>query len=624
MKWFAWLIPVLLAAGLYHPIRTAGLVWDDEIVQNKQIIAIDSIGKVFFPPPGIRQWSRMYYRPIITVTYLIDKALFGRNATLGPHAAVVLFHLITTFFVWMLARQVLYDFEHREWGALAAGVLFAAHPIHTESVCWITGRSDTVAAMFFVPSMVVALQYRNRPSWWAFLLAPALYFLAVLTKEVALSALLVMPWIVLLLPPETQPKRKRKPTPRPKSSRGKKKTGRSRKPKSSLLTRVLRLVPLLGMYGLATVAYFVLRDRAGIHYGGSLQADSSQLAERFFAAVAYYGQKVFVPPPQSCFVTELPAMQTAVFAAIIGLVLLGLSIRLYRHGTGTFLIAIGWFCFALGPSLAIAVRRISETPVAERYLYLPSVGVALVFGAILCLGLAHVRWQVPAIVATVLVTGSYGYATVRRIEVWQSDVTLWSDAAGKNPGASLPWHSLGRAYNRTGDLDSAVECLQKALNAKDADAEGNAYAHNSLGTCYYKLNKHHEAEREFRAAIKENPRYDTPHFNLAVLTMHREQIHRKRTGTIDVSLVNQARNHLSEALKRNRHYMKAWLRLGQCESLLGQNQLNAGHRDRAAQHLRNARDAYAKAIELDPVSSVAQTARQRIRALEKSLQDLAR
>ena len=148
VAWWAWLIPVAAAAVLYAPALNGNLVWDDGIVQKDQMVAFHTLRDVFFFPKDIPQWGMSYYRPMVTLSYLADQALFGRNATRGPHAAVVLYHVLTTFCVWLLARQILRRSRYAEWGALIAGVLFAVHPIHTESHpfhsmlqirCWLYG-----------------------------------------------------------------------------------------------------------------------------------------------------------------------------------------------------------------------------------------------------------------------------------------------------------------------------------------------------------------------------------------------------------------------------------------------------------------------------------------------------
>ena len=204
---WSWLIPVAAAVVLYAPALNGNLVWDDGIVQKDQMVAFHTLRDVFFFPRDIPQWGMAYYRPIVTLSYLADQALFGRNAMRGPHAAVVLYHVLTTFFVWLLARQILRPYRFAEWGAMVAGVVFAVHPIHTESVCWITGRSDTVAAMFLIPALMTALHYRDRCSIWALLLSPVLFLCAILSKEVALSAILVLPLLLVLVPaPEVPPR----------------------------------------------------------------------------------------------------------------------------------------------------------------------------------------------------------------------------------------------------------------------------------------------------------------------------------------------------------------------------------------------------------------------------------
>ena len=163
MKRWSWMIPFVVAVVLYLPTLIAGLIWDDEIVQKRQLVAFQSPRDVFFPPAGIQEWSRAYYRPLVLVTYLMDRGLYGSERFGGHHLSNVLIHAVVSSFVLLLMRRLLSGSRYGEWGALAAGVIFAVHPIHVESISPIMGRSDTLAAAFMLPSIILALRYRDRP-----------------------------------------------------------------------------------------------------------------------------------------------------------------------------------------------------------------------------------------------------------------------------------------------------------------------------------------------------------------------------------------------------------------------------------------------------------------------------
>ena len=98
MKWWAWIVPVLLSAAVYVPALDGEFVWDDTIVRDRQMVAFRSVHDVFFPPKGIPEWAKSYYRPAIVGSYLLDQALFGRDSARGAHATVLVYNVIVTLF----------------------------------------------------------------------------------------------------------------------------------------------------------------------------------------------------------------------------------------------------------------------------------------------------------------------------------------------------------------------------------------------------------------------------------------------------------------------------------------------------------------------------------------------
>ncbi len=106
MKWWSWLIPFGVAVVLYLPTLGAGLDWDDEIVQKRQLVAFQSVHDVFFPPAGIQEWAKAYYRPLVLVTYLMDRSLYGSERFLGHHLSNVLIHAVVSAFVLLLMRRL--------------------------------------------------------------------------------------------------------------------------------------------------------------------------------------------------------------------------------------------------------------------------------------------------------------------------------------------------------------------------------------------------------------------------------------------------------------------------------------------------------------------------------------
>lgn len=602
MKWWSWSIPLGIAVVLHLPTLDAELVWDDQIVQERQLVAFQSLRDVFFPPDGIQEWSRSYYRPLVVASYLLDRGLYGSERFHGHHLTNVLIHAAVCVCVTLLARRVLVRQRFGEWGAVAAGVIFATHPIHIESISPLMGRSDMLAAVFTLASLLLVLRYRDHPRAIGSLAAAALlYFAALLSKEVAIAALLLAPLLWLLVPRPADATAAATPRKRTPGSTRRRARTRGTPIKSDRIpphssARIFQLphgmhwVPLGCLFLVATVFYFVLRDRAGSTAGGSLGQGWSAVVEHGVRALAYYLVKVVVPPPQSGFVTltEMPELWLGIVSVSLTAGAAILSLRSMRSDN-TLLIAGIWFTVALAPSMAVAVRKISEQPVAERYLYLPSVSLSLLVGGLLCSGLARRRLRACTVAAVASVSILYGLQSLARQRVWHDDLAFWSDTVAKAPSQGLPTYQLGLAYNELGRIDKSYECFARSLDLYD-DAEGRGLAHNSIGTIHMIRGDYKAAEASFTASIRARPRYRTPHFNLGALDGALAEREWDRTGIPDIERLERARRHLSEAVRLSPSYVKAQFTLAQQTAVLADAQRGAGHIERSRELLSNARE----------------------------------
>ncbi|MGD8451288.1 MAG: tetratricopeptide repeat protein [Phycisphaerae bacterium] len=610
MKRWGWTIPLLLAAGVHIPALWGDLVWDDRIVQDRQIVAFQSLHDVFFPPKGIYEWGNSYYRPVITLSYLMDRALYGPRDTAGPHATVIICHCIATVLVWLLARQVLRRSAWVDWAAVGAAAVFAVHPIHTETVCWITGRSDTLAGMFLLGSLVCALHYRDRRSMWAVILAPVLFALALGTKEIAITGVVLLPVLLWLVP-----------RPEPETNAARRSYGEA----------AAVWLPLLGAFALATAGYLVLRSQATSGYGHWLKGNLGETSVRLAGAWAYYLWKVVVPPPQCALVTSVPGLGYGLLGALAGVALQLLALLWWsRRWSVVPLIGLLWFGLTLAPSLTAALQSTAEQRLAERALYVPSVGLVLVIGAVLgaLLGRRTSRWPAAALCGFLVLI--YGACTVARERVWHDPISLWTDTKAKATGTGVPAYSLGREYlNLFGQkghpeaLDKALAAFREALTLYElaGKREGCWLAHNAIGVVHLKRGQLDEAAAEFRASLKVNGRYATAYYNLGQVA-HRRFARLAAAGRESpLNLLDETRSWYIKAISADPRYVLARYQLAGVEHELGRRLGAGGDRRRAGQMLEGARRGLEELLALDSRSALAKRA---AKLLETVNADLAR
>lgn len=593
------LAPVLVVAAAllsYAIAPFAELVWDDQLLAKQQIAALRTLADVFVPPEGIPQWSYHYYRPVVTLTYVLDQALFGRGAALGPHLANVLYHALTAGFVWLLARRILRGAPRGEAGALVAALFFAVHPIHTESVSWMAGRSDVLAALFLLPALLAVLRWRDTGSVLALFAAFVLAFAAMMAKEVALAGVLLVPILLWLAPPAT----------RSESSRT-----------AQVVTWIAAVLACAG----AAALYWSLRTQAG---SSSLGAEPGTLAELFvrgLRAAGYYALKLLWPWPQLHFApwSAVPQWPVALLALAVAIGLVAASFWWLRAAARAPLaLALAWIAITLAPAFAVVVTGVAVTPVAERYLYLPSVGLAL------WAGLAWCRWREasatgrPPMVAAAAVLVVLGSATLVRGWVWSSDLRLWTDAAAKAGDHAVPLIELGKAQLLQGEQESATATFERAIEVADTERL-RATANYNRGTIAIRRGRAAEAERWFEAARRADPSYPQGWSGLGRALYEQGVTAARRSLTAEaLMLFARAEERQREALRLDPYQSSQQTGLAMVLAAQGELQLVNGQGAAAATLLRASRQALDAAIELDTAIAASvetQQLAQRIEAL---------
>lgn len=580
-----------VAALVYVNSLGNGLVWDDPIVLNRQLLAFKTVRDVIFTPRDIPQYAPDYYRPLTTLSYLVDHAIAGSAAWMF-HLSVVLFHVAATYLVFRLGLLL---FARTRMRLLAAGIgaaVFAVHPIHTESVAWGAGRSDVLACVFGLAAMVVYLSDAAL-SWQRTALAAVLAFLAVCAKETAFALLVMLFGTNLLLGRQVTTS-----APLP-ARRGERR--RQRQPASPRTSHAWHYVPFVA----ATLLYVGLRHLTlGAGFGQSKELDAD-VPLQVLGAVGLYLGKLVLPIRQSAYISDLP--QSAVALAATALVLLAVAaagVWSWRRGEPPLTFLLVWTALTLAPSLTI-IAKIPAAPVAERYLYLPSVGFCLLVGY----GAAQLLGRAPApttqvacsvLIGALLFAGAV--ATVRRNAVWRSNLTLWEDTAAKNTTDGLPMRSLGVTYLELGDPVKATDYLQQALHRRN-DAIGRFTIYNNLGSIAMQRQQLTEAEQFYRKAQAIDPHAPDCLYNLGLINLTRalatDSEHDAEWKRVQA---DQARQLFQQAVQLSPLDPEIQVALGQAQSALG---------DAAA-----ARAAYQRSLQLGLPPALQTSVQQKLTALQ--------
>jgi hypothetical protein len=409
-------------------------------------------------------------RPVLMLSYWLNRQASDTN-TVPYHATNVALHVCNTLLVFVIIRRLLRGQHASGTGATAiaaAGAgLFLLHPVQTEAVAYIAGRSETLCALFGLSAFAMFLYQPARISWGPSALILTLYGLAVLSKEQAAVWPLVMLATDVFL---------------------------NRTPLREVLKNRWRLYGMLGalaIAGLVGVWWYVLRHAATA--GFSIQGLSwyEYLFTQFRVWFLYL--RLFV----------LPVNQNADYD-------IALSRGILDHGAIWGLmaaLAIGYIAFRWRRAFPLAVFGLlvfaillaptsSFVPIkdlaAERRLYLPLLGLLLVVSQVL----TRVKFGAPVMAGIAAVLLVCGVLTYRRSHVWGSDIALWSDAVAKSPNRSRGYTHLMYAYMRA---HRCVDALEVASGTPKHLRENPEFM-GMWGRAYECLDRRDEAADKFRMA----------------------------------------------------------------------------------------------------------------------------
>ncbi len=326
-----------VADDYFHVTEAARL---GQALTKGWVLPIDS-GGAWWTPHGL---AVEYFRPLVVVSFAIDRALYGQHA-FGYHLTNLLLHAGATLIVWSIARRVL-GVGFGAWGSAA---LFAIHPCHVQAVSWISGRTDVLAALFYMAALALYLESRERPrARTALALLSVLVFLLALTaKEMAIT----FPVVVLahgLLRPEQEPPARRWMVPALASL-------------GAGLYVALRATVLGGLHPPPTPFAF--------HFG-----DPGLLWHLATAPLLYLGDFTMFVPTDPVITVPFWQAHAGLLLVFVAVVVLALS-RTVRQARdrGTAIWGLGW--------IAVTLLPVAMLPLGEHFLYLPSLGYCVLVGS---------------------------------------------------------------------------------------------------------------------------------------------------------------------------------------------------------------------------------------------------
>jgi len=422
------------------------------------------------------------WHPLTWVSHTVDCALYGLNPG-GHHLTNLLFHTANVVLLFL----VLCQWTGAPWRSALVAALFAWHPLHVESVAWVSERKDVLSAFFWLLTLAAYGRYAKGRKVYYFL---ALFFFALglLSKPMVVT----LPFVLLLL--DFWPLKR-----------------------TAAPGLFLEKIPFFALAALECVATLWAQREANSVVSFGILPFSARLANALVSCVLYLWKMLWpvdlaLPYPYSRVWTFWPA---AGAGCLLLLISAGAILRARRQ---PYLI-VGWLWFLGTLTPVIGLAQVGIQPMADRYSYVPLIGVFIM--AAWAIPGAWTRWPRPGLVLGAVAAGALGFLLAgaeTQLQYWRNSVALFSHTVAVTRNNILAEYNLAEALARQGDEAEAVVHYQRVLaiapNRVEAHYNSQTQAHYNLGLIFRARQQWAEAEAQFRACLRADPNLARARHNL--------------------------------------------------------------------------------------------------------------
>lgn len=436
------------------------------------------------------------WHPLTLLSLAIDYAMWGLNP-LGYHLTNNIFHAINTSLVFILSIKLINqanpvnDRLSNSYiiGAIVTALLFGMHPLHVESVAWVSERKDVLCAFFFLSTLLSYITYTTasskRPYYYCLCLI--LFALALLSKPMAVS----LPLVLLIL--DFYPLER---------------WNGLKNIKSILIEKTPFFLLSLAVSIITIVAQ---------SSGEALQSvDVYPWKLRILDALhafGFYLIKMFFPFNLAPFYPHTVKLSFFTLGYLISFAsLLAITFLTIRSLKKDKLFFSVWLYYLVTLIPVIGIVKVGSQSMADRYAYLPSIGPFILagIGVGVCFNIFTKKIHLITITAAlVLILGAMVNKTIRQIAVWHDSVSLWSLEIKLFPEIDFAYTQRGSGYSKSGNFREGIKDYERAVGINPQNAE----AYYNLGNTYSNLKDYQQAILNYNFAVKLKPKYSEAYNN---------------------------------------------------------------------------------------------------------------
>jgi tetratricopeptide (TPR) repeat protein len=443
-------------------------------------------------------WRSVYmtaWHPLTWISHMVDWDIFGPKPG-GHHLTSLLFHAANVMLLFFVLRQL----TGATWRSAVVAALFAWHPLHVESVAWVSERKDVLSTFFWLLTMAAYAKYANStkltmPGSKSKILYYGLALISFAFGLMSKSMVVTLPFVLLLLDYWPLNRVRISPKLAPDGQ-------------ISLMQAVAEKIPFLVLAALACLATIWAQMANSDLLASSVLPLSDRVANAL-VSYAIYLRKMLWPNDLSVFYPYSEGLRIWQLAGSV-LLLSGITLMALWLARKWRFLAVGWFWFLGTLVPVIGFVPVSAHSMADRYTYIPLIGVFImvVWGTPELVKLLphHETWL--KITAGLVLAGCLIGARVQ-VDYWRNSVTLLSHAVEITHNNIKAEYNLALALSQQGDAKTAIEHYQRAIeirpNRLEAHYNSQWKAHYNLAQLLIQRGQWEEAETHYRTAAHDRP-----------------------------------------------------------------------------------------------------------------------
>ena len=438
------------------------------------------------------------WHPVTWLSHMLDCQAYGLNPK-GHHLTNVLFHIANTLLLWYL----LFSATRNYWQSMFVAALFALHPLHVESVAWIAERKDVLSTFFMLATLILYTRYAKNSRPLLYILTLLLYVFGLMSKPM----LVTLPFVMLLW--DFWPLGRLRLETRLKGNIT------NRMPDEASTSAPLRLIleklPFFAFSLLSSVVTFYAQAHGGSVAGTQAVPLTFRVVNALVSYTKYIG--IMLWPSNLAVIYPLPPTLTLVQAGISGLILIGVTLVVYRRARMNPFLLMGWLWYVGTLVPVIGLVQVGRQAMADRYTYIPLIGLFIM-----------ISWGVPALtdkwpcrrsvitVVTLLAIAGLTICTWIQLSYWRNGVILFRHAIQVVDNNYIAHLQLGDELSKLAKYNEAIDHYLTALKA----ISGDRNLHMNLGVAFFQTGNTEMAIKHYYKALSLGAESDKLYYNLGL------------------------------------------------------------------------------------------------------------